>query len=217
MRGNTGGSNYANPPLENADTQYRKLQDHAVQLGESDLSMPDLLGTFDQSKIKGFDPLSRVPLGPYQPTAAAPADPASRKALGGSDLLPNVNLGGLVTQPVQLITALAALPALENAYYSGGAALARAPISVIRVRVAGVTGPGQASLDRVKAVAEQIEARTGLTVDIVIGSSPAPTTIAVPPGKFGTPALLLSEGWVKKGSWSRFSTRSTAAAWCCSC
>src|SRR5581483_7292921 len=67
------------------------------------------------------------------------------------------------------------------------------------VRVAGVTGPGQASLDRVKAAAEQIKARTGLTVDIVIGSSPAPTTIAVPPGKFGTPALLLSEGWVKKG------------------
>src|SRR5439155_20261648 len=71
--------------------------------------------------------------------------------------------------------------------------------SVIRVRVAGVTGPTPASLNRIKTVAEQIELRTHLTVDIVAGSSPAPTTVAVPADKYGTPALLLSEGWVSKG------------------
>jgi putative ABC transport system permease protein len=36
-------------------------------------------------------------------------------------------------------------------------------------------------------------------VDIVAGSSPAPTTIALPSDSFGTPALLVSEDWVKKG------------------
>ena len=113
---------------------------------------------------------------------ATPANPASRKALGASDLLPDLNMGGLVTQPVQLITTLPALPTLVNSEYTGTAQLARAPISVIRVRAASVTGPDPASLNRIKTVAEQIELRTHLTVDIVAGSSPAPTTVAVPTG-----------------------------------
>jgi putative ABC transport system permease protein len=186
------------PPPDNADTQYRTLRQHAVG-ATADLPVPVLVGTFSEPKIAAFDPLSRVPLGPYQPAAATPANQASKKALSGSDLLPSLNLGGLVGQPVQLITTLAALPTLENSKYAGGAQLARAPVSVIRVRVAGVTGPDPASLNRIKTVAEQIEVRTHLTVDIVAGSSPAPTSIAVPAGKFGTPALLLTEGWVKKG------------------
>ncbi len=69
---------------------------------------------FDPARIKSFDPLSRVPLGAYRPLTVAPATPASRRALHGGDLLPNQNLGGLVSQPVNLITTLTALPALEN-------------------------------------------------------------------------------------------------------
>ena len=189
------------PRWTTPDTQYRTLRQRAITASGGTLS-PRLsvpVGTFGQSKIAAFDPLSRVPLGPYQPTAAAPADAASRTALDGGDLLPSLNLGGFVSQPVQLITSLAALPALENSKYSGDAQLRRAPISVIRVRVAGVTGPDPASLNRIKTVAEQIELRTHLTVDIVAGSSPAPTTVALPAGRFGQPALLLTEDWVKKG------------------
>ncbi len=70
---------------------------------------------------------------------------------------------------------------------------------MVRVRVAGVTGPNSVSLERIKEVAQQIEVRTHLDVDIVAGSSPAPTTIDLPAGKYGQPALALSEGWVKKG------------------
>ncbi|MGH3219645.1 MAG: ABC transporter permease, partial [Streptosporangiaceae bacterium] len=192
-------------PMDNADTQYRTLREHVLPTDQfSDSSSilpatPKLVGTFSESKIAPFDPLSRVPLGPYQPTTAAPANAASSKALGGEDLLPSLNLGGYVSQPAQLITTLSALPALENSNYSGGTQLAKAPISVIRVRVAGVTGANPASLDRIKTVAGQIELRTGLTVDIVAGSSPQPTTIALPAGKYGTPALLLSEDWIKEG------------------
>jgi putative ABC transport system permease protein len=191
--------NFQLAPLDNADSQYRTLRQHALAAKIDTIPTPVLTGTFSQGKIDVFDPLSRVPLGPYQPTVAAPANQASAKAMGGSDLLPSLNMGGLVTQPVQLITTLASVFALENSKYGGTARLARHPVSVIRVRVAGVTGPDRASLNRIKTVAEQIEARTHLTVDIVAGSSPAPTAVAVPPGKFGTPALLLSEGWVKKG------------------
>ena len=88
-----------------------------------------LAGTFSEGKVALFDPLSQVPLGPYQPTAAEPASQASRKALGGGDLLPNLNMGGLVTQPVQLITTLAALPTLENRDYTRERAAGAAPRS----------------------------------------------------------------------------------------
>jgi putative ABC transport system permease protein len=192
-------------PMDNSDTQYRSLREHVLptdqfQVGSTVLpASPVLVGTFSQSKIAAFDPLSRVPLGPYQPTTAAPANAASSKALGGSDLLPNLNIGGYVGQPAQLITTLSALPALENGNYSGGTQLAKAPISVIRVRVAGVTGANPASLNRIKAVAGQIGLRTGLTVDIVAGSSPQPTTIALPADQDGTPALLLTEDWIREG------------------
>ena len=193
-------SGFTEVPIDNADRQYRTLRGQALVAGSRSIPVPVLAGVFDQSKIAAFDPLSRVPLGPYQPTAAAPADQASRKALAGADLLPSLNLGGYVSQPVQLITTLAALPAvLENSQYFGGTPAARAPISVIRVRVAGVTGPNPTSLERIKEIAQEIAARTGLTVDIVAGSSPSPTTVALPAGKFGQPALLLTEDWVRKG------------------
>ncbi len=194
---------YTTPPMDNADHQYRSLREHAFTGTSSagstiPMAFPKLVGVFDPGKIRTFDPLSRVPLGPYQPTVAAPADAASRGALGGGDLAPNLNLGGYVSQPPQLITTLAALPAFENSQYFTGVN-ARAPISVVRVRVAGVTGPGPVSRERIREAAQQIEVRTGLDVDIVAGSSPAPTAIALPAGRFGQPALRLSEGWVKLG------------------
>jgi putative ABC transport system permease protein len=187
------------PPMDETDNQYRALRRHGPS-GASGGSPPQLqlVGKFDQAKIPSFDPLSRVPLGPYQPLTAAPANAVSRRALGGS-LLPSLNLGAYVSQPVDLITTLTALPALENSNYFSGNLNATDPISVIRVRVAGVTGPDAVSLERVREVAQQIAVRTGLQVDIVAGSSPEPTTIDLPAGRFGQPKLELTEGWVKKG------------------
>jgi putative ABC transport system permease protein len=202
----TGGVQPAS--VDNADNQYRAVtvhaptidltQPHQIAPGAPRQAIASLVGVFNPAKVTSFDPLSQVPLGAYQPVTAAPAAGASRTALGGRDLLPNQNLGGYVSQPVDLITTLSALPALENSYY-GDAARADAPISAIRVRVAGVSGPNQVSLERIREVAQQIELRTHLQVDIVAGSSPSPTTIDLPRGKFGQPALTLTEGWVRKG------------------
>jgi hypothetical protein len=194
-----GGAQIAS--MDDEDNQYRKVSVHApAETSFSSIAAsPQLSGIFDPAKIKAFDPLSAVPLGGYEPVEAAPATAASRRALHGSDLLPNANLGGYVSQPVDLVTSLSALPALENAGYYGTDTHAADPISVIRVRVTGVTGPNAVSLERIREVAQQIEVRTHLTVDIVAGSSPSPTIIDLPAGKFGQPALTLSEGWVKKG------------------
>jgi putative ABC transport system permease protein len=195
----TGGVSVV--PMDNEDNQYRALTVHAPASTSyaGARASPQLVGIFNPAKIKSFDPLSKVPLGAYQPTVAAPANAASRTALDGSDLLPNQNLGGYVSQPVNLITTLAALPALHNAGYYGPDLHAADPISVIRVRVAGVTGPNAVSLERIREVAQEIDLRTHLDVDIVAGSSPEPVTIDLPAGRFGQPPLVLSEGWVKKG------------------
>jgi putative ABC transport system permease protein len=191
--------------MDNADNQYRAITVHAhlgneyAVGGGGALATARLVGIFNPGKVESFDPLSEVPLGPYQPVVAVPGNAASRRAMHGSDLLPNTNLGGYVSQPVNLITSLSALPALENSVTYGAGLPASDPISVIRVRVVGVTGPNALSLERIKEVAQQIEVRTHLDVDIVTGSSPSATTIDLPPGKFGQPALTLTEGWVKKG------------------
>jgi putative ABC transport system permease protein len=187
--------------VDNEDAQYRTVTPHEIPAGAPgtiSVVEPRLVGTFDPAKTKEFDPLSAVPLGPYQPTVAAPASAASRAALHGGDLQPNQNLGGYVSQPVDLITTLAALPTLQNSDYGTGLDV-KDPISAIRVRVTGVTGPNSVSLERIKEVAQQIEVRTHLTVDIVAGSSPSPTIIDLPAGKYGQPALTMSEDWVKKG------------------
>jgi len=76
---------------------------------------------------------------------------------------------------------------------------AKAPISVIRVKVAGVTGPDPISRERVRRAAQAIHEATGLAVDITAGSSPHPLLVHLPAGEFGRPPLLLREGWVKKG------------------
>ena len=188
----------ASVAMDDENSQYRTVTSHVTSNGYLPVALIKITGVFDQARIRSFSPLSRVPLGAYQPVTAVPATAASRRALHGSDLLPSQNLGGLVSQPVNLITTLSALPKLENsADYSH--VPAADPISVIRVRVAGVTGPNALSRERVNAVAQQIAQRTGLDVDVVAGSSPSPVTIDLPAGRFGPPPLTLSENWVKKG------------------
>ena len=190
--------------MDDEDSQYRTVTSHTkvtaqtTQPGGTDLAVINVAGVFDPARIRAFDPLSQVPLGDYQPVAAAPATAASRRALRGGDLLPSQNLGGLVSQPVNLITTLSALPKLDSSHVFTDVPAAD-PISVIRVKVAGVTGPGALSRERINAVAQQIAQRTGLDVDIVAGSSPSPVTIDLPAGRFGQPPLTLSENWVKEG------------------
>ena len=110
----------ASVPMDDEDSQYRTVTSHVKVLAQtsqsfgSDLALIKVAGVFDPARIKSFDPLSQVPLGDYQPVAASPATAASRRALHGGDLLPSQNLGGLVSQPVNLVTTLSALAALEN-------------------------------------------------------------------------------------------------------
>jgi len=135
------------------------------------VAAPPLVGTFDPARIRSFSPLSEVPLGGYQPVVAAPATPASRRALHGADLLPHQNLGGYVTQPVNLITSLSALPVLQNSGQYDGDLHGSDPISVIRVRVAVVTGPNPTSLERIREAAQQIAHLGSWERDLATGTT----------------------------------------------
>jgi putative ABC transport system permease protein len=203
---NTSLSGFLSAPTDNEDLQFRRLRQRA-KINPSGAAINDnpqmkIVGRFDPRKLPGFSPLSRVPLETYYPPILKPADAASRKALRGHDYLPTQNLGGYVAQPPLLLTTIQALRRyfFNPKYFEGvPKSLQRAPIGVIRIRVAGVRGPDRISIARIKAVASAIHDRTGLQVDITAGSSPHPLLVSLPKGKFGSPPLFLREGWSKKG------------------
>jgi putative ABC transport system permease protein len=195
---------YQPAPPGNEDVQFRDLTPYEP-VTETEGSMQGLLqggvevvGRFDPDLLPGFSKLSEVPLESYYPPTAEPADEASREALGGNPLRPTMNLGDYLSQPPFMLTNLNAYRQLiESGDLPEGNT--EAPISVIRVRVAGVEGADPASLERIRRVAQQIQTETGLAVDITAGSSPTPINVELPAGDYGRPELTVEEGWVQKG------------------
>jgi putative ABC transport system permease protein len=206
------------PPASD-DTWYRSLTAYGASFAATTIDgkrtavtpLPTLVGTFDPTKLRGFSPLSQVPLQTFYPPTVTAGNAGAKKALGGSALGPTSNIAGYLSQPPLLLTTIEGAIALDNgdgdsatvgpglhaqAYQGASPA---APISTIQVRVKGVTGPNAASLDKIEAVASQIEQRTGLTVDVTAGSSPTTERVSLAPGKFGQPTLLVAQGWAKKG------------------
>lgn len=191
-------------PQSNSDVGFRKLQVHYESnhvTGEV-FNSPSIrsIGTFDPSKIRGFSQLSKVPLTTYYPPEAAPGNPRTARLLHGKSLSPDNNIAGYLQQPPMMLTTIKSLHSFTDPVAFGDVTqFAKAPISVIRVRVAGVTGVDALSRARVRLAAERIARETGLNVDITMGSSPHQQLIDLPAGNFGRPPLVLSEGWVKKG------------------
>ena len=190
---------YVPAPIDSGMTAFRPLRSHpGPQRGQSDDRAPTLraVGEFDPTKIGLGSAFSRVPLG-YTPAQATPADARTRELLHGQDLLPDSNVAGYLQPPPLLLTDLNSLTAFSNpdAFPTGNAT---DPISVIRIRVAGVSGDDALSRARVRAVAQEIVLTTGLQVDETIGSSPTAVTVDLPRER-SRPALELSEGWIKKG------------------
>lgn len=190
--------------VANDDVGFRELDGHpfvgSMVIEDNVTPLPELrvVGQYDPERLGGFNPLSQVPLETYYPPEVEGADDASREALGDAPLLPSMNLAGYIAQPPLMLTTLEAAEQLFDDERFGGAR-SEAPISVVRVRVAEVTGADPESLERVRRVAAEIVEQTGLAVDITAGSSPQPLTIALPAGDYGRPELLVEEGWVQKG------------------
>lgn len=171
-----------------------------------------VVGRFDPARLPGFSSLSEVPLGTYAAPPLTGADAASRKALGDKPLPFSPNIAGYPQPAPLLLTSLSSLPVFEQDSRGWVSVIAdrmgtpiapvdqEAPLSSVRVRVAGVTGVDEVSRARVRLVAQRIRDRTGLQIDVTIGSSPSPQKIELAAGKYGRPELLLHENWVKKGT-----------------
>lgn len=201
-----GNEPFAAVPETASDTSYRTISPITATGADSqgDLNAVDMttVGTFDPTKIRSVSALSKVPLETYRPPSLMPADTDTRDLLGGKSLLPDTNPAGYLQSPPLMLTTLASLPAFTNPkafQFPAGSQTPLAPISVVRVRVADVTGADAVSRERVRLVAEQIKKLTGLDVDITVGSSPHLTTISLPASAHGAPPLRLTEPWVQKG------------------
>ncbi|WP_027342173.1 FtsX-like permease family protein [Hamadaea tsunoensis] len=184
---NTAG---ADAPAFLTDTPFRVMR---TQEKDGPILAAEWVGVLDPAKISGFSANSRVPLETYQAAQATGADQATRDRLGGQPLRPASNPQGYFVAPPLLLMPLQALPSLL------GPAKADAAISAVRVRVSDVNTLDPTTRERIRSIAETIATRTGLDVDITVGSSLAPQTVVLPAGRFGRPELRLSELWSKKG------------------
>ena len=196
---------FPNVPEENQGRQYRKVTSHisteCVGMGYCDnidsgrLPSPfvRLVGRYDTGELPGFSPLSQAPLETYQPPQVTAADSATRAALHDKPLRPDRNLGGYVSPPPTMLTTMKSITALTKSRRFPSPQ-DTAPVSAIRIRVAGVAGVDAASRARVNAVAGQIRAAyPRLQVDVTIGSSPAPQTVTL------NASAHVTEPWVAKG------------------
>jgi hypothetical protein len=170
------------------DYAFRPLSE-VGNLSDSDDVAGFAVGEYDPSKLRQFSQLSSVALETFQPTTDDGGDARSAALLGGRTLGANSNPGGYVATPPQLPTTMAAVPYILDSSDPQQSA----PISEVQVRVSGITGVDAASANRLAAVAKEIEDATGLTVDVVAGSSPTTVTVNLPAGRYGRPALALSE------------------------
>jgi len=195
---------FAAVPLDNKGVQYRPLRPHPAQptiVNSTQRNFAlgfNVVGTFDPGRLPGFNPNSQVPLETYYPPRVTAADAATSQALHGRPLTPTANLGDYLAQPPFLLTTIDAARGMTNSKYFAGGNQA-APISVIRVRVRGVSGVDELSLARIRATADAIRQSTGLAVDVTTGSSPQQQTVRLAAGRFGEPALTVHEGWSKLG------------------
>lgn len=156
------------------------------------------VGSFDPTLLGGNSSLSGLATSDYAVTPLTGADSTSTAALGGGSWLASSNVAGYPAQPPSLLTTFAgASELLSSSSYHG--VDSNAPVSVVRVRVAGVTGTDAVSRERLNQTALAISEATGLAVDIVSGASGAPVTVVVPAGEHGRPELRLVEQWARKG------------------
>ncbi|MBB5790568.1 ABC transporter permease [Jiangella mangrovi] len=178
------------PPVA-ADTGFRTVRPHPGPAISSGGSLPQLriVGAFDSADFEAaeFDGAHGLP----------PADARSRELLGDRPLLPS---GSPASYHLGPPTAFIRLSDLDT-FTGSGIELAdpEAPISAIRVRVEDVDGVSPVDRERVRLVADQIRAATGLDVDIVLGSAATEQTVVLPAGAFGRPELAVAETWMRQG------------------
>ncbi|MCW2995911.1 MAG: transporter permease, partial [Conexibacter sp.] len=198
------GTGFVTAPATGHDLGFRRFTEHVASYpsrGHGFVPLYDVVGTFDPNKLADALNANAAPLNPFHRPGAPAADPSAAPWLRGGTLAPDGNMAGYLIPPPALLTTIESGSVFSDSgvYGHETAAQAGAPISVIRVRVAGVTGPDKVSRERLRVAAETIAKRTGLQVDVVSGASPTAVTVDLPASRLGRPAVALRESWMKKG------------------
>ncbi|MDO3703196.1 ABC transporter permease [Micromonospora sp. C28SCA-DRY-2] len=176
-------------------------------LGAGDVGTADPVSLLGQSEwtvtpVGSFAPgavdarAAQQALDLYRPAPPTGADARSRGLLSDRPLLPGDDPLGYPHRPPGLLTSLTAAGEL---YASLGSPTSAAPLSSVRVRVAGIDRFDEVARERVRMVADEIVRQTGLTVEIVLGGSTVRTPVLLPAGQLGRPDLTLSEPRTRKG------------------
>ena len=187
------GRRYA--PAEAHDTWMRPVAGRQLVLSQVASSRFRLVGRYDPVCLPGFDPLAGARLDM--------AAPPQVTLPNGKPLLPTRSPAGYATPPPLMLTTLqGARYFADQRLYSP--APGDAYISAVRVRVHGVAQATDASRRRLAAVALEIRRRTGLRVDVVKGASTRAVAVELPAGRYGRPALTVTERWSVKGVALRF-------------
>ncbi len=148
------------------------------------------VGTFDLARLLEGQQLApnAVPLETYLSPQAVLKYDETGQPTEPVPLRPTFNPGGYVTTPPLV------LAPLELAELLGGPT----PISCIRVRAAGIEEMNDEARAKIEALAQQIVDRTGLEVDVMVGSSPQPLLVHIPGYGDVPPTGYVEELWVKK-------------------
>ena len=142
-----------------------------------------VVGVFNTEKLGLPEELAAVPLETYFPPKAILLYDENGAPVEPKTLRPTTDPYGYFLPPPFLLTTMEAARAIAG----------DDSISAIRVRVAGVDRFSPEAQSRIEAVAAEIVNRTGLDVDIIVGSSPRPVLVHIP----GTG--YVEEYWVQKG------------------
>jgi hypothetical protein len=182
-----------NAPIEAQDVWFRSLSVHqwVNSFGPGlPAARPDFVGRYEPACLSGFGSTAGGLKDIYSPpTVLLP---------NGGRLGPTRSPADYVNNAPTLLTTLdaAAYFARPDRFESG---LGDKFISAIRVRIAGTEQAGPVAQARLTRVAAAIKDATGLSVDIIRGSSSRPIHVDLPAGKFGRPALTVTEPWAVKG------------------
>jgi len=177
-------------PLESS-TQEMRFRQTGAGTGQGGYLPFVIQGEYDVERLARPAMVAEAPLETYYPPLVTLRYDPSGKPVPPQAICPTFSDTGYVVSPPLALTTLQA-----------GARLSftpEKPISAIRVRVAGVNQFTPEAQSRIEQVAAEIIQRTGLDVDVTVGSSPRRIMVYVPGDGRVAPVGFVEEGWVQMG------------------
>lgn len=144
----------------------------------------DFKGSFDIDRLTlATMDLSQVPLETYIIPKAVLRYDENGDPVDAKELRPGLSPFGYLESPPLMLTTLEAARSIAG----------EDSISAIRVRVSDIDSLTPEAESKIEAVASEIVRRTGLEVDVVVGSSPRPILVHIPGLGY------VEENWIQKG------------------